>query len=90
MTAVVRDLIDEYVAVAKADGVMIPGDVDEVVRKIAETAAGQLSSTPQDLGRAKRGEIDYPNGLILRRGETLGIATPANRLHGIVKLLKSK
>jgi 2-dehydropantoate 2-reductase len=46
MTAVVRDLVDEWVGVAKADGVMIPGDVDEAVRKIAETAAGQLSSTP--------------------------------------------
>jgi 2-dehydropantoate 2-reductase len=91
MTAVVRDLVDECVAVAKADGVMIPGDVDEAVRKIAETAAGQLSSTPQDLARGKRSEIDYLNGLILRRGETLGIATPANRLlHAIVKVLESK
>jgi 2-dehydropantoate 2-reductase len=91
VTAVMRDLVDECVAVAKADGVMIPGDVDVAVRKIAETAAGQYASTAQDLARGKRSEIDHLNGLIVRRGEALGVATPANRLlHAIVKLIESK
>jgi 2-dehydropantoate 2-reductase len=35
VTAVMRDLVDECVAVAKADAVTIPGDVDGAVRKIA-------------------------------------------------------
>jgi 2-dehydropantoate 2-reductase len=91
VTAVMRDLVDECVAVARADGVTIPGDVDAAVRKIAETAAGQYASTAQDLARGKRSEIDHLNGLIVRRGEALGIATPANRLlHVIVKLIESK
>jgi 2-dehydropantoate 2-reductase len=91
VTAVMRDLVDECVAVAKADGVTIPGDVDGAVRKIAETAGGQYASTAQDLARGKRSEIDHLNGLIVRRGEALGIATPANRLlHAIVKLIESK
>jgi 2-dehydropantoate 2-reductase len=91
VTVVMRDLVDECVAVAKADGVTIPGDVDVAVRKIAETAAGQYASTAQDLARGKRSEIDHLNGLIVRRGEALGIATPANRLlHAIVKLIESK
>jgi 2-dehydropantoate 2-reductase len=91
VTAVLRDIVDECLAVAKADGVTIPGDVDAAVRKIAETVPGQYSSTAQDLARGKRSEIDHLNGLILRRGEVLGIATPANRLlHAIVKLLESK
>jgi 2-dehydropantoate 2-reductase len=91
VTAVMRDLVDECVAVAKADAVTIPGDVDGAVRKIAETAAGQYASTAQDLARGKRSEIDYLNGFIVRRGETLGVATPANRmLHAIVKLIESK
>jgi 2-dehydropantoate 2-reductase len=91
ITAVLRDLVDECVAVAKADGVTIPGDVDAAVRKIAETVPGQYSSTAQDLSRGKRSEIDHLNGLIVRRGEALGIATPANRvLHAIVKLIESK
>jgi 2-dehydropantoate 2-reductase len=91
VTVVLRDLVDECVTVAKADGVTLPGDVDAAVRKIAETAAGQYSSTAQDLGRGKRSEIDHLNGLIVRRGEALGIATPANRLLlAIVKLIESK
>src|SRR6202163_625381 len=80
MTAVLRDLVAECVAVAKADGVSLPGDAHSAVRKIAETAAGQYSSTAQDLGRGKRSEIDHLNGLIVRRGEALGVATPPNRL----------
>jgi 2-dehydropantoate 2-reductase len=89
--AVMRDLVDECVAVAKADGVTIPGDVDAAVRKIAETAPGQYSSTAQDLARGKRSEIDHLNGLIARRGEAMGVATPANRLlQAIVKLIESK
>jgi 2-dehydropantoate 2-reductase len=91
MTAVMRDLVDECLAVAKADGVTIPGDVDAAVREIAETMAGQYASTAQDLARGKRSEIDHLNGLILRRGEALGVATPVNRvLHAIVKLIESK
>jgi 2-dehydropantoate 2-reductase len=86
-----RNVVDECVAVAKADDVTIPGDVDAAVRKIAETVPGQYSSTAQDLARGRRSEIDHLNGLIVRRGETLGVPTPANRLlHAIVKLIESK
>jgi 2-dehydropantoate 2-reductase len=91
MTVVLRNLVDECVAVAKADGVSLPGDADTAVRKIAETAAGQYSSTAQDLARGKRSEIDHLNGFVARRGEALGVATPANRLlQVIVKLIESK
>jgi 2-dehydropantoate 2-reductase len=91
VTDVLRDLVDECRAVAEADGVTLPGDVDATVRRIAETAAGQVSSTAQDLAHGKRTEIDHLNGFIVRRGEALGIAVPANRLlHAIVRLLVSK
>jgi 2-dehydropantoate 2-reductase len=91
VTAVMRDLVDECVAVANADGVRLPGDVDAAVRRIAETVPGQYSSTAQDLARGKHSEIDHLNGLIVRRGEALGVATPANRLlHALVKLIESK
>ena len=90
VTVALRDLVAECVAVAKADGVTIPGDVDAAVREIAETVPGQYSSTAQDLSRGKRSEIDHLNGFIVRRGEALGIATPANRLlHAIVKLIEN-
>lgn len=91
VTAVMRDVVDEGVAVAKADGVTLPSDVDTAVRKIAETMASQYSSTAQDLARGKRSEIDHLNGLIVRRGEALGIATPANRLlHQIIMLIENR
>ncbi|AXF01092.1 ketopantoate reductase family protein [Paraburkholderia hospita] len=91
VTTVMRDIVDECLAVAKADGVTIPGDIDKAVRMIAETMPGQYSSTAQDLSRGKRSEIDHLNGLIVRRGEALGVATPSNRLlHTLVKLIESK
>jgi 2-dehydropantoate 2-reductase len=91
ITAVMRDVVDECLAVAKADDVTIPGDVDAAIRQIAETVPGQYSSTAQDLARGKPSEIDHLNGVIVRRGEALGVATPVNRLlHALVKLLESK
>jgi len=91
VTVALRDLVAECVAVAKADGVTLPGDVNAAVRKIAETAAGQYASTAQDLARGKRSEIDHLNGFIVRRGEALSVATPANRLlHATVKLIESR
>jgi 2-dehydropantoate 2-reductase len=88
---VMKDVVAECLAVAKADGVQVAGDVDAAIRKIADTMPAQFSSTAQDLARGKRSEIDYLNGLIVRRGEALGIATPANRvLWALVKLLEGK
>jgi 2-dehydropantoate 2-reductase len=88
---VMRDVVDECVAVAQAEGVQLPGDVNAAVRKIIETMPTQSSSTAQDLARGKATEIDYLNGLVVRRGQALGIPTPANRvLWALVKLLERK
>lgn len=86
-----RDVVDECIAVAQADGVTLPPDVDAAVRRIAETMPGQYSSTAQDLARGKRSEIDHLNGYVARRGAALGVATPANRLlHTLVRLIEDK
>jgi 2-dehydropantoate 2-reductase len=88
---VMRDVVDECAAVARAEGVQLPGDVDAAVRRIVDTMPTQSSSTAQDLARGKRTEIDYLNGLVVRRGKALGIATPANRvLWASVKLLEER
>jgi len=88
---VIRDVVAECLAVAKAEGVVIPGDTDAAVRAIAETMPTQYSSTAQDLARGKPSEIDHLNGYVVRRGEALGVPTPANRvLWVLVKLLESK
>lgn len=89
--AVMRDVVDECLAVARAAGVQIPGDMHAAVRSIAQSMPGQFSSTAQDLARGKRSEIDHLNGFIVRKGEALGIGTPCNRmLHALVRLLEEK
>ncbi len=91
VTDVMRDVVAECLAVAKADGVTVPGDVEAAVRKIAETMPDQFSSTAQDLARGKHSEIDYLNGFVVRRGHALNVPTPANRvLWALVKLLESR
>ncbi len=88
---VMRDVVAECLAVAQAEGVRVAGDVHAAVAGLADSMPGQLSSTAQDLARGKRSEIDYLNGLIVKRGEALGIATPANRvLWALVKLMEGK
>jgi 2-dehydropantoate 2-reductase len=85
------DVVDECLAVAKAAGVQVPGDMHDAVRRIAQTMPGQYSSTAQDLARQKRTEIDHLNGFVVRKGEALGVRTPVNRvLLGLVKLLETR
>lgn len=87
---VIRDVIAECLAVAAAEGIEVPGDVAAAARRIGETMPGQYSSTAQDVARGKPSEIDHLNGLVVRRGEALGVPTPANRvLHTMVKLVES-
>ena len=88
---VMRDVVTECLAVAKADGVQVTGDVYQAVAKLAGSMPDQSSSTAQDLARGKPTEIDYLNGFIVKRGELLGVPTPANRvLWALVKLLENK
>jgi 2-dehydropantoate 2-reductase len=89
--AVMRDVTDECLALARAVGVQVPGDAHEAVRQIARTMPTQHSSTAQDLARGKRTEIDHLNGFVVRKAEALGIAAPVNRtLHALVKLMESR
>lgn len=88
---VMRDVVAECLAVAQAEGISVPADVHTGVEKLAASMPSQYASTAQDLARGKRTEIDYLNGLIVRRGEALGVATPANRvLWALVKLMEAK
>lgn len=86
--AVMQDIASECKAVAQADGVKLPAQIDEAIAAIARTMPGQLSSTAQDLSRGKPTEIDHLNGYVVRRGQTLGVATPANRLLQLLVQMK--
>lgn len=87
---VMEDVVAECLAVAKAAGVTVAGDMTTSVPAIAKAMPLQFSSTAQDLMRGKPTEIDHLNGFVVRTGESLGVATPVNRvLHSLVKLLES-
>jgi 2-dehydropantoate 2-reductase len=88
--AVMRDIVDECLAVARAAGVRVEGDMHKATERIAQTMPGQYSSTAQDLTRGKKTEIDYLNGIVVRKGHALGVPTPVNRvLLALVKLLET-
>ena len=88
---VMRDIVEETLAVAKASGVQMAPDLLAKTYKIAETMPAQYSSTAQDLARGKPTEIDHLNGYVIRQGEALGVPTPANRvLYAMVKLIEAK
>jgi 2-dehydropantoate 2-reductase len=91
VNAVMQDVVSECLAVARADGVRVPGNVPEAVAKLAQSMPAQYSSTAQDLARGKTSEIDHLNGYVLHRGVVLGVATPVNRvLHTLVKLMEKR
>jgi 2-dehydropantoate 2-reductase len=88
---VMRDVVEETLAVARASGVAMAPDVLERTYRIAEAMPTQFSSTAQDLARGKPTEIEHLNGFVVRRGAALGVPTPTNRaLHALVRLLESK
>ena len=85
---VMPKVVDEAVAVARAEGVRLDTDgLMDRVWKIGEAMPTQFSSTAQDIGLGKPTEIDALNGYVARRGEALGVPAPVNRtLHALVKL----
>jgi 2-dehydropantoate 2-reductase len=88
---VMRDVVEETLAVARASGVRMAPDMLERTLKLAAAMPTQYSSTAQDLARGKPSEIDHLNGYVVRRGEAFGLPTPANRaLWSLVKLLEGK
>jgi 2-dehydropantoate 2-reductase len=73
------EVLAECRAVAAAEGVPLPADLDAAVAGIAQSMAGQLSSTAQDLLRGRPSEIDHLNGHVVLRAAAHGIPVPANR-----------
>jgi 2-dehydropantoate 2-reductase len=73
-----RLVIEECLAVARADGVTFDVDfvtlIDEIFGKLTN-----LASMRQDLLRGRRTEIDYLNGAVAALGGTYGIDCPVNR-----------
>ena len=88
--ALMVQVIEEAVGVARAAGVQLPEtNMTGAVLKISESLANATSSTAQDLALGKRTEIDSLNGYVVRRANELGVRAPVNQtLYALVKLLE--
>jgi len=89
MLDLMRDLLREVIAVAKAQN--IPLDFDErweaITGLLKRCAPNAKSSMLQDVEKGRITEIDVINGAITEAGQRLGIPTPHS--DGMVKLIKS-
>ena len=88
--ATVQQLTREVVAVAQAEAHDISMEQGwAAVQAIAQTMAGQRSSTAQDLAAGKRTEIDFLNGTVARRAESHGLSVPVTQaLWSMVRLME--
>lgn len=88
---VVKNVIGEAVAVARAAGIALPpADLTAAgLKLLAGDLKNATSSTAQDIAAGRRTEIASLNGYIAARGAALGIPTPVNyTLFALVKLLE--
>ena len=82
-----REVTRECIEVAKAEGVNLEIETEELDRKILSYT--NLSSMCQDILKKKRTEIDFLNGKIVELGRKHGIQTPVNQtLTCLVKFLE--
>ncbi len=74
-----RQLIDETIAVAQAQGVALrPGLADEVMAKLAQMPPSFRSSMAEDLERGHRLELRWLSGRVQALGRELGVPTPGH------------
>lgn len=72
-----QQIIDECVAVAKADGVTFAEDFVALIDRVF-AGARTIASMRQDLMKGRKTEIDHMNGAVADLGKKYGIATPVN------------
>jgi 2-dehydropantoate 2-reductase len=88
--ALMQEIVDECLAVAAAQGIEVPGDPHEALRRTG-SQSGQYSSLAQDLARGRPTEVEHLNGYVARLGQSLGVDTPVNRsLAVLVRLMERR
>lgn len=87
----IEDLTAEFLMVAHQEKIQISADEARIVNEqIAKTMTGQKSSTAQDLLRQKPTEIDYLNGLIVKKANQHRVDVPNHRaIYALVKMLEN-
>jgi 2-dehydropantoate 2-reductase len=85
-----QQIIDECLAVAKADGVSFDEDFIALIDRVF-TGARTIASMRQDLMKGRRTEIDHMNGAVVELGRKYGIATPVNAaMTAMIRYLESR
>lgn len=85
---IMRNVYDEGVAVAQADGMEFPNDLWQEIEEICRITSTNRSSMLQDLDRRGRTEVDFINGYIVKRGNEMKVPTPWNEM--LVQLIHGK
>lgn len=86
----VRCVVEEGAAVARAIGVDLPVDPFEYVLELARRTARNRSSMLQDIEACRKTEVEEINGYIARMAESLGIeARCTSTLRHLVKQLEA-
>lgn len=82
-------LIEEGIAVARAQGIELHGDPRELVLQGAKAPGKHKASMLQDILAGRQTEVDFMNGAIVQWGEKVGVPTPLNKaLWALVKGLE--
>jgi 2-dehydropantoate 2-reductase len=85
-----RQIIDECLAVAKADGVEFEDDFVALIDTVF-AGARTIASMRQDLMKGRRTEIEHMNGAVARLGAHYGLPCPVNAaLTTLIKHLESR
>ena len=85
-----RLVIDECLAVARADGVEF---TEDFLQRIGDVfgSSPNIASMRQDLSRGKLTEIDFMNGAVVALGKRFGIDCPVNAaLTAIIKAMETR
>ena len=91
LRALVSALVAEGTAVARAQGIALDADPEELIDHAArhDVAYDHKASMLQDVEARRRTEIDYLNGGVARFGRELDVPTPLNdALTALVKALE--
>ena len=88
---ILQTAVKEAIKVARRKRIkLIYDDPLAKVETVCEATATNISSMLQDILKQKRTEIDFINGMIVRQGQSLSIATPVNTvLTHIVKTIEA-
>jgi 2-dehydropantoate 2-reductase len=85
-----RQIIDECLAVARADGVSFDEDFVALIDRVF-AGARTIASMRQDLMKGRHTEIDHMNGAVARLGEKFGLPCPVNAaMTTMIKYLELK